>query len=221
MSSTDEMIQFVERHGGGVLYRDVDSVTGVIKCVQEFDDLVDDYVYYLFNDYYNDVLDNSARARVEDRVLEDQLSLALVDYLGGNAKVHRNIKFMDEKRKDFVEFDRVVVVHGGGEDVSDSVANVLECSLSPQVKDVQQLLDKVEVFKLHVPTTTQFRSVGTIVPVLGGRMWSKEVIQECRAKSEARVLRGMSPIVRMQPSGKDYKVIRGFATFARICLKRL
>ncbi len=104
----------------------------------------------------------------------------------------------------------------------DSVANVLECAQSPQVKDVEILLDKVELFKLEVvPSSSHFRSVGTVVPVLGGRMWSEEVVQECKAKSAARVSQGMSPILRMQPSGKDLKVIREFSTFARTLLKRL
>ena len=220
-NSTDAMRKSVKNQGGGDLYRDVDSVTGVMDCVQSFDDLVDGSVYYLANGYYDAILSNRTRAQVEDRVLEEQLSSALVEYLGGIAHVHRGIKVKDEQGKDKAEFDRIVV-HEGGEDMPDSVANVLECALSPQVKDVEILLDKVELFKLEVvPSSSHFRSVGTVVPVLGGRMWSEEVVRECKTKSEARVSRGMSPILRMQPSGKDFKVIREFSTFARTFLKRL
>lgn len=220
-NSTDAMRKSVKNQGGGDLYRDVDSVTGVMDCVQSFDDLVDGSVYYLANCYYDAVLSDRTRAQVEERVLEEQLSSALVEYHGGIAHVHRNIKVTDKDGKDKAEFDRVVV-HEGGEGVPDSVANVLEYAQSPQVKDVEILLDKVELFKLEVvPSSSHFRSVVTVVPVLGGRMWSEEVVQECKAKSAARVSQGMSPILRMQPFGKDFKVIREFSTFARTLLKRL
>jgi hypothetical protein len=220
-NSTDAMRKSVKNQGGGDLYRDVDSVTGVMDCVQSFDDLVDGSVYYLANGYYDAVLSNRTRAQVEDRVLEEQVSSALVEDLGGIAQVYRGLKAKDEQGKDKAEFDRIVVPKGG-DGVPDSVANVLECALSPQVKDVQILLDKVELFKLEVvPSSSDFRSVVTVVPVLGGRMWSEEVIQECKATNVSRVVKGMRPILRIQPSGKDFQVIREFSTFARTVLKRL
>lgn len=219
-NSTDAMIECVARHGGGDLYHDVDNVTGVIDCVQSFDDLVDGSVYYLVNSFYDTVVNNRTRAQVESRVLEEQLSMALVEHLGGIAHVHRNLKFMDEHSKDTIEFDRIVI-HEGADDVPDSVVNVLEFALSPQVEDVKLLLDKVEMFKLHAPFSSHFRSVGTVVPVLGGKMWSDEVIQKCQATNAARVLQGMRPILRMQPSGKGFKVIREFSTFRRAFLKHL
>ena len=192
-----------------------------MDCMQSFDDLVDGSVYYLANGYYDAVLSNRTRAQVEDRVLEEQLSSASVEYLGGIAHVHRNIKVTGKDGKDKAEFDRVVV-HEGGEGVPDSVANVLECAQSPQVKDVEILLDKVELFKLEVvPSSSHFRSVVTVVPVLGGRMWSEEAIQECKSTNVSRVAKGIRPILRMQPSGKDFQVIREFSTFARTLLKRL
>ena len=192
-----------------------------MDCMQSFDDLVDGSVYYLANGYYDAVLSNRTRAQVEDRVLEEQLSSASVEYLGGIAHVHRNIKVTGKDGKDKAEFDRVVV-HEGGEDMPDSVANVLECAQSPQVKDVEILLDKVELFKLEVvPSSSHFRSVVTVVPVLGGRMWSEEAIQECKSTNVSRVAKGIRPILRMQPSGKDFQVIREFSTFARTLLKRL
>ena len=203
------MEKFVRRRGGGDLYMDVDSVTGVIDCVPTYDDLVDGSTYYIVNDYYDAVVNSKTRAQVEDRVLEEQVSSAMVNHIGKGAHVHRNVKFTDEETKqDVIELDRVVVVHEGGEDVPDSVAYVLECALSPQVKDVKLLLDKMEVFRLHTNSSSHFRSVGKIVPVLAGKMWSEEVIQECKAKSATRVSGGMDPILRIQPSGNDFKVIR-------------
>ena len=221
LNSTDAMRKAVKRQGGGDLYRNIDDVTGVIDCVQTFDDLVDGSIYYLFNDYYGAVVKYKTRTQAEDRVLEEQHSLALVNHAGGNSHVHRNIKFKDENNKDIAEFDRILVVHKGGEDVPRSVVYVLESATSPQVKDAKILLDKVGLFKLHAPSSPHFRSVETVIPVLGGKIWSDEVIQECKSRNETRVLQGMSPILRIQPSGKDFKVIREFSTFARTVLKRL
>jgi hypothetical protein len=221
LNSNAEMKEFMKENGGGMLSNDENTVAGVIDGARTYDDIVDGSTYYMVNGYYDAVLNYRTRTQVDDKVLEEQLSSALVEHLGGIAHVHRNIKVTGKDRKDKAEFDRIVV-HEGGEGVPDSVANVLECAQSPQVKDVEILLDKVEIFKLEVvPSSSHFRSVGTVVPVLGGRMWSEEVIQECKAKSAARVSQGMSPILRMQPSGKDFKVIREFSTFARTFLKRL
>ena len=215
------MRKSVKPLGGGFLYRNIDDVTGVVKCVQEFEDLEDGSIYYLYNDYYSSNVKYKTRTQAEDRVLEEKHSMALVNHAGGNSHVHRNIKFKDENGKDIAEIDRIVVVHKGGEDVPNSVAYVLESATSPQVKDAKILLDKVDFFNIHAPSLPHFRSVGSVVPVLGGKIWSDEVIQECKARNETLVSRGMSPILRIQPSGKDFKVIRGFSTFARTILKRL
>ena len=206
---------------GGVLYRNIDNDRRAIDCVVEFDDLEDDAMYYLFNEHFDAVYNRKIRIQAEDRVLEEKHSLALVDYAGGNSHVHRNTIFKDENDKDKAEIDRIVVVHTGGEDVPHSVAYILESATSPQVMDVELLLDKVKVFQLHAPSLPHFRSVETIFPVLGGKLWSDETIQACKARSETCVSRGMSPILLIQPSGKDFKVIRGFSTFARTLLKRL
>ena len=221
LNSNAEMKEFIKDNGGGMLSNDKNTVAGVIKGARTYNDIVDGSTYYLVNGYYDAVLNNRTRAQVEDRVLEEQLSSALVEDLGGIAQVYRGLKAKDEQGKNKAEFDRIVVPKGG-DGVPDSVANVLECALSPQVKDVQILLDKVELFKLEVvPSSSDFRSVVTVVPVLGGRMWSEEVIQECKATNVSRVAKGMRPILRMQPSGKDFQVIREFSTFARTLLKRL
>ena len=200
------MRKSVKNQGGGDLYRDVDSVTGVIDCVETYDDLVDGSTYFIVNGYSDAVLNSRTRAQVEDRVLEEQVSLAVVKDIGKGAHVHvhRNVKFTDENGRDEAELDRVVV-HKRGEDVPDSVAYVVESALSPQVKDVQLLLDKVKLFQSRVPSSSDFCSVGTVVPVLGGRMWSEEVIQECKAKSGTSG--GMGTILRAQPSGNDFEVI--------------
>ena len=181
-----------------------DTVTPLAKGVQTYDALVDGSTYCVYNGYYNAVLNSKTRAQVEDRVLEEQVSSAVVKDIGKGAHVHvyRNVKFTDEKtKKDLAELDRVVV----DESVPVPVAYVVESAFSPQVKDVQLLLDKVELFRSRAPSSSDFRSVGTAVPVLGGRMWSEEVIQECVAKSGA--FGGMGTILRVQPSGNDFEVI--------------
>ena len=219
--SDDAMNKAVKRRGGGDLYCDVDSVTGVIDVVQTFDDLVDGSTYYLFNDYYSAVRSSKTRGQVEDRVLEEQVSSAMVNDIGEGAHVHRNVKFVDPiTKKDIAEIDRTVI-HKGGEDVSNSVAYIVECALSPQKKDVKRLVDTVGIFNQHAPSSPHFRSVVEVVPVLGGKLWSEEVIQECRKTNETRVLGGLRPILRIQPSGKDFKVIREFSSFARTLLKHL
>ena len=217
-----QLREFFKENGGGMLSIVDDTVSPTAKGVRTYDALVHGSIYCLHNGYYTAVLNGRTRAQVEASVLESQVALAMVNDIGNGAHVHPNVKFVDKKtKKDIAEIDSVVVVHVGGEDVPDSVAYVIECALSPQVKDVKLLLDKVEVFQLHAPSLPHFRSVETIVPVLGGKMWSDEAIQECKARSETCVSRGMRPILRIQPSGKDFKVIRGFSTFARTLLKRL
>ena len=207
-----QMEKFLKNNGGGMLTIVDDTISPAAEVVQTYDALIDGSTYCFYNGYYNAVLTNKTRAQVEDRVLEAQISSAMMNDISKgahfSAHVHRNVKFTDEKTKrDVIELDRVVVVHEGGEDVPYSVAYVVECALSPQVKDVKLLLDKVVVFQSHTPSSPHFRSVGMIVPVLGGRMWS-EVIQECKAKSKIRVMQGMGPILRIEPSGNDFKVIR-------------
>ena len=197
-----EMDVVLDSHRYGFLIID-DTVPPLPKT---YDELIDGSTYCLPNGQA--VPSARTRAQVQYRVLEHQVSLAMVNFIGRGAHVHRNVKFTDEEtKKDLVELD-IIVVHEGGEDVPDSVVYVIECELSPQVKDVDLLLDKVEVFRLHAPSSLQFRSVGKIVPILAGKMWSDEVIQEFEGKNEARVLQGMEPILRIQPSGKDFKVIR-------------
>ena len=219
LNNDAQMREFLRNNGGGMLSVFDDTVSPVTKGVQTYDALVDGSTYSFYNGYYNAVLNNKTRAQVEDRVLEEQVSSAMVNDIGKGAHVHRNVKFTDKTtKKDIVELDRIVV-HDGGEDVPDSVVYVMECALSPQVKDVNLLLDKVEAFQLHAPSSSHFHSIRTIVPVLGGRMWSQEVLQECKAKSETRVLQGMSPILRIQPSGKYFNVIPLIRT--SITLKRL
>jgi hypothetical protein len=205
LNNNDEMKDFMKENGGGMLSNDNNTVAGVIKGARTYDDIVDGSTYFMVNRYYDAVLNSRTRAQVEDRVLEEQVSSAMVNYIGKGAHVHvyRNVKFTDEKGRDIAELDRVVV-HERGEGVPD-LAFVVECALSPQVKDVKLLLNKVEVFQSRAPSSSDFRSVGPVVAVLGGRMWSEEVIQECKTKSGA--LGGMGTILRVQPSGKDFEVI--------------
>ena len=177
LNNDAEMKDFMKENGGGMLFNDENTVGNVIDGVRTYDDIVDGSTYYMFNGYFDPVLNNRTRRLVNDRVLEDQLSSALVEHLGGTAHVHRGIKAKDEEGNDKAKFERIVV-HEGGEGLPDSVANVLECALSPQLKDLEILLDKVEIFKLDVvPSSSHFSSVETVVPVLGGKMWSEEMIQ--------------------------------------------
>ena len=203
-----EMTHFINGHGGGDLCRDVDSDTFVIDSVESLDELVDGSTYYLVNFYQYAVPNSITMNNILHRVLESQVSSTLVNAIGEGAHVHRNVKFTDEQtQKVLAELNRVIV-HKGGEDVPDSEVYVMEYDLSPQIRDVNRLLDMVEVFRLHAPTSAHFRSVGKIVPVLGGKIWSEEVIRECEARSEIRALEGMGPILRIQHlSGNDFEVI--------------
>ena len=221
LNSNAEMKEFMKENGGGMLSNDNNTVAGVIKGARTYNDIIDGSTYYLVNGYYDAVLNNRTRAQVEDRVLEEQVCSAMVNDIGEGAHVHRNVKFVDPiTKKDIVEIDRAVI-HKGGEGVPNSVAYIVECALSPQKNDVNLLEETVDIFNLHAPSSPHFRSVVEVVPVLGGKMWSEEVIQECRKTNATRVLRGLRPILRIQPSGKDFKVIREFSSFARTFLKHL
>ena len=79
LNSNAEMKEFMKDNGGGMLSNDENTVAGVIDGARTYDDLVDGATYYMVNGYYDAVFNNRTRAQVEDRVLEEQLSSALVE----------------------------------------------------------------------------------------------------------------------------------------------
>ena len=103
-----QLEKFLKSIGGGMLsildgaIVD-DAVTPLIKGVQSYDALVDGSTYCVYNGYYKAVLNSRTRAQVEDRVLEEQISSAMVNDIGKGAHVpthvHRNVKLTDEETK--------------------------------------------------------------------------------------------------------------------------
>ena len=92
------MKEFMKENGGGMLSNDENTVAGVIDGARTYDDIVDGSTYYMVNGYYDAVFNNRMRGQVEDRVLEEQVSSAMVNDInkgahGKLAHVHRNVKF--------------------------------------------------------------------------------------------------------------------------------
>lgn len=222
VSSNTELDKFLKKLGGGVLSTFEDRSVGMVSVEKKYDDVVDGSMYFLFDRNFDAALNLRVfRSQVEDRIVEEEVTLALVKDIGEGTHVHRNVKFMDRStKKDIAEINNVVI-QKGVDNVSNSVAYIVEYALSPQKKDVQRLLDTLDVFKTHAHSSPHFISVMEVVPVLGGKMWSEEVVQECIAVNKTRVQQGFRPILRVHPSGNDFKVIRMFSTFASKLLKRL
>ena len=165
------------------------------------EDLVDNGVYMIRSQsVYHHGLEN-LRRQVDSRVLEQEATLAVKNVLGQNAHEHYNVitKKDDDNTKN--EYDGVVV-HKGGETIANSEVYIIECAYSPTPEKVEKLLAKVESAKSSLPSQLHFATTSNFIPVLGGRLFTKEVDNICKAKK----------IWQVKPSGGGYCVHRNFST---------
>jgi hypothetical protein len=222
LTSEKDLREFMKDLGGGCLYNGMD-LTGTKILSKRFEDISSGITYGIVGGRYGTISDKKTRSQVEDRILEHQIALAVANYVGDGAHVHRNMEIIDETTNQVVAEVNGIIIHKGGENIPHSVAHVAECAFSPQLYDIERLLEKVQKFERYAPSSSHFSTVTSFVPVLGGKNWSEEVIQKCRATNEMRALRGasVSPIWRVQPSGMDFKVVREFSTATRTLLKLL
>lgn len=122
--------------------------------------------------------------------------------IGTGSCIRENILFEYDNEKRTI--DGLVVLHLGGVNVPISSAYIIEAQVSPHETTVNELMDKVHLFKKCCPSSSYFNSVTKVVPVLAGKQWGEGVMNACSAKG----------IWRVTPSSvnKAYKVIRSFHT---------
>ena len=129
--------------------------------------------------------------------------MAVRDEVGLNSRLHENLIFEHNGKK--LEVDGIVV-HKGGKDIANSTAYVIESQITPSITRIDNLIDKVDLFRSYISTSDHFRSVTHVVPVLAGKKWNQDVIDNCARKN----------IWRVTPSGRSYKVIRAFHTLLKL-----
>lgn len=176
----------------------------------QFCDLVDGGVYTLGGGFRNAILNDTRRRQADDRVLQVECGQAVKLACGAEAHIHYEAVFQSAGDLPAMELDNVVV-HSHKEDTPDATAYIVETSFSPQPKEVDILLKKVENFKLRAPTHPHFKNCSAFVPVLGGRKWSQATLDRCKKDNIAKVV----------PSGMGYKcsglqrAVRGLCTMMR------
>ena len=121
----------------------------------------------------------------------------------GTDAVHLHLNYMekDAKGMPLIEIDGLIV----DESTHQPTVYVMECATSPQPNQVEKLLANVEKLKLMgTMPSSPFHHCTTFIPVLGGRKWSSETEDKCKAHNP--------PIWRVKPSGALYEVRRTFST---------
>ena len=174
------------------------------RIVNNYEELEDGYIYVMGGDWRDAMQNDKKHRQTECKVLEAEAGASVQRELGGNAHRHMNVIFEDKKKNVLMEVDSVVV-HVGGQDVANSAAYVVEAAQSPQPREVDVLLRKVERFKKLAPTNVHFKSCRTFVPVLAGRNWPTETLSLCRSKG----------VWTVSPSGGGYTVSRAMSTLLR------
>lgn len=138
--------------------------------------------------------DHRAFEQAESIIFERTTAMAVKLCLDGDARIHQNIK-IESNGKFAAQFD-AVVVHGKAS--KEIIAYIVENARSPQPKEVERLLEKVETFKAWAPSSELFKTVTQFVPILGGQIFSDATIEECISHKVSRVA----------PSGAGYEWIR-------------
>ncbi len=194
LRTNQDLKELMKELGGGVLCRNCGK--RLRRTIEELDDKG---VYVIVGGTYGTMMTKRARQQVEDKVLELEAALAVQKYLKKQHKIdshiHQNVKFT-ESGQDKLEID-AIVMHTSCEDAGSS-AYLIECALSPQVHDIEKLHTKVGRFKTYANTLPLFSSVDKVIPVLAGRNWSRETIDECNASN--------TTLWRVSPSGESLQV---------------
>lgn len=166
------------------------------NSVEAFEDLQENVVYVGRGPFYQSIMDERTHRQVEAKVLEIEVGLAVKNSIGECCHLHMNYSFNNE-----VEIDGIVV-HDGGEDVDNSVAYIIECGYNPDPKKINEVYKKVEKFYKYAKFDQHFRSVKTVVPVFGARLFSAVASQYCKDQK----------IWQVSPCGNGYSIIRNFST---------
>jgi len=170
-----------------------------IDCYLSYNEIVNGGVYAVGGEFFRSIAEDKQHRQVDAKVFEHESGLAVQSEVGSGSHLHENIVIEHDGNKREIDG---IVVHKGGQDVPNSTAYVIEAQISPPITKIDKLLNKVELFKKYIPSSPHFRSVTKVIPVLGGKKWSKDLTEACVAKN----------IWRVTPSGNGYKIIKSFHT---------
>ena len=175
--------------------------------IATYETLVPNGTYKFIGAFYKANVNDTRRRQVDDKVLEFESALVVKNFVGGDAHIHPNVVFYDEKKIPQLELD--AVVHLGGEGVANSTAYIIEAADSPQETEVQSLINKVAKFRILAQHDVHFKAVRNIIPVLAGRHWLDKTMMAAKAANQLRVV----------PSAGGYQVVRGLHVLVKRMVK--
>lgn len=174
------------------------------QLVMRIQQLSDGDVCRLGGKFFDSFANKRQHEQVSAKVLEIEAALCVERDVGPGAHRHNNYIFYNDKNIPILEIDGIIV-HVGGERVANSTAYIVECSSSPQLSEVEKLLEKVKKFECEAKTDKHFSACTNFIPVLGGRHWDASVTKECFARK----------VWTVSPNGLGYSVLRNFSTLVR------
>ena len=183
------------------------SLTNSTDIMATYKTLVPNGTYKFIGAFYKANVNDTRRRQVDDKVLEFESALVVKNFVGGDAHIHPNVVFYDEKKIPQLELD--AVVHLGGEGVANSTVYIIEAAFSPKEKEVQVLIDKVARFRTFAQEDVHFKAVTEIIPVLAGRHWLQSTAKAATAAKRLRVI----------PSAGGYQVVRGLHVLVKRMVK--
>jgi hypothetical protein len=194
--SKEDFFSFCESQSMTIVERDVEKN---VDRILSYGQIRDGGVYAAGGGYFRSLLEDRHVRQVETKVFEHEASLAVLNEVGCGCHLHENV--IIEHHGQSKEIDGIIL-HQGGQNVPNSTAYIVEAQITPPLSIVKKLMDKVELFRDYRYHSPHFSSVSTVVPVLAGRKWDKNVVDACIDKQ----------IWRVTPSGRGYKIVRSFHT---------
>lgn len=177
------------------------------RTIKNFVDLIDGHTYLMDGGVWKAVTDGKRRQQAEDTLLERETTLTVKStFEGQNVHMHHNY-IIEETGSRRAEYDGLVQI--GGATIPNSKVILVECQFNPPIKKIDAILKKIAIFRSHIPYSDHFRTVTDVQAVLGGRIWSPEVIALCKQHN----------IWRVAPNGYRYTLHRTFFTLCKRMFK--
>jgi len=199
-SDKDEYVNYCRSNNGWIRKRDEESNEDKYLSYAE---IVNGGVYAFGGEYFRATTEDRQHRQVDSKVFEHETALAVQAEVGNGdnnvTHIHENVVFVVEGKKREIDG---IVVHKGGTGIPGSIAYVIEAQISPPLSKVDKLIDKVELFQKYIPSSPHFNTVTQVIPILAGKIWSKDLTNACVERK----------IWRVTPSGRGFKIIRSFHT---------
>jgi len=175
----------------------------------DFDELEEGGIYSFGGEFYKALMSDKVHRQVDAKVLEEETTKSVQLYAGKQSHRHFNYEFEVNGRSRQIDG----IVHVGDQDVSNSTVFIIEAQINPPETKIDQLLTAVNMFNAHIPSSVHFKTVTSVIPVLGAKTMSENVAKACQKHKVWKVL----------PCGYGgrYTVIRAFHTIARIAKRRM